>query len=342
MFWDILPGIGIFFCLVHSALFSGLTIGLFGLNRLRLEVKASNNDRDALRILEVRKDANFLLATLLWGNVAANVLLTLLTDSFLTGLQAFFFSTIVITLLGEIAPQAYLSRHALRVGSLLVPFVGFYQAVLFPIARATSLFLDWWLGKEGVSYFDEAELKHLLVKHLAADGSDIGHSEGIGAINFLTLDDVFVEKEGEPIDPASIVQLPFEGDKPILPVFRPAADDPFLQSLGRSHRKWVVLTDLQSKPRYVLDADKYLKNIFLNEGRSDILKYCFRPIIVESDGIKLEQMLTQFQVHAEDEHDDVVDHDVILYWWTPKRIITGADLLGRLLRGISRVHTRPN
>jgi hypothetical protein len=35
--------------------------------------------------------------------------------------------------------------------------------------------------------------------------------------------------------------------------------------------------------------------------------------------------------------DDVVDNDLILVWGEQKRIITGADLLGRLLRGIVAV-----
>ena len=36
-------------------------------------------------------------------------------------------------------------------------------------------------------------------------------------------------------------------------------------------------------------------------------------------------------IHPE---DDVIDNDLILVWGEEKRIITGADLLGRLLRGI--------
>jgi CBS domain containing-hemolysin-like protein len=47
------------------------------------------------------------LATILWGNVGINVLLTMLSDSVLTGLGAFLFSTIAITVIGEITPQAY-------------------------------------------------------------------------------------------------------------------------------------------------------------------------------------------------------------------------------------------
>ena len=37
---------------------------------------------------------------------------------------------------------------------------------------------------------------------------------------------------------------------------------------------------------------------------------------------------------AERPDDDVIDHDLILVWGPQPRIITGADLLGRLLRDI--------
>jgi metal transporter CNNM len=45
--------------------------------------------------------------------------------------------------------------------------------------------------------------------------------------------------------------------------------------------------------------------------------------------------LARLVVRPEAPHDDVIDEDVILVW-TPaeKRIITGSDVLGRLLRGI--------
>jgi hypothetical protein len=35
--------------------------------------------------------------------------------------------------------------------------------------------------------------------------------------------------------------------------------------------------------------------------------------------------------------DDVIHHDMILVWGAQRRIITGSDLLGRLLRGIATV-----
>jgi hypothetical protein len=49
-------------------------------------------------------------------------------------------------------------------------------------------------------------------------------------------------------------------------------------------------------------------------------------------------VLNRLTVRPERPGDDVIDEDLILVW-TPgaKRIITGSDLLGRLLRGIARV-----
>ena len=35
--------------------------------------------------------------------------------------------------------------------------------------------------------------------------------------------------------------------------------------------------------------------------------------------------------------DDVIDHDIVLYWTgDTKRVITGGDILGRLLHGIAQ------
>ncbi len=113
--------LGIVVCITQSATMSGLNIALFSLSRLRLEVAAEGGDRYASRILDLRRDSNFTLATILWGNVSINVLLTLLADSVFLGVASIIFSTVVITFIGEIFPQAYFTRNALRVGALLAP-----------------------------------------------------------------------------------------------------------------------------------------------------------------------------------------------------------------------------
>lgn len=113
---ELLIWLGIVFCISQSAMFSGLNLAMFGVSRLSLEVEASTHNPAAQKILKLRQDSNFLLTTILWGNVGINVLLTLLTNSVMAGVTAFLFSTALITLVGEITPQAYFSRNALRMG----------------------------------------------------------------------------------------------------------------------------------------------------------------------------------------------------------------------------------
>ena len=45
--------IGIAICIVHSAMFSGLNLAFFSLNRLQLEVLVVDGDRAAKNVLEM-------------------------------------------------------------------------------------------------------------------------------------------------------------------------------------------------------------------------------------------------------------------------------------------------
>ena len=87
LFISFLIWIGIIFCISQSAMFSGMNLALFSISRLRLEVEADLGNRDAAKILTMRRDSNFLLTTVLWGNVGINVLLTLLSNSVLAGIS---------------------------------------------------------------------------------------------------------------------------------------------------------------------------------------------------------------------------------------------------------------
>jgi len=327
---------GILVCLLHSAVFSGLTIGFFGLTRLRLEVMAEAGDRKAARVLSLRRDANFLLATLVWGNVGVNVLLTLLTDSVLTGAGAFLFSTVVITCFGEIMPQAFFSRHALRAGVFLVPVIRFYGFLLFPVAKLTAVLLGWWLGEEGLHFFKEKEFQILLRRHSEYSASEVGRVESTGAANFLNLDDVLIRDEGEPVDEDSVIVLPEKDGALLFPRYRETAGDSFLQKIHESKKKWVILVDPGGAPRLVMDSDEFLRDALYGKEDTRPLHYCHRPIVVRDPGARLGDVLQQFKVNPEHAEDDVIDDDLILYWADQKRIITGADILGRLLRGIVR------
>lgn len=327
--------IGILFCITQSAMFSGLNLALLGISRLRLEVEATAGNAAAVKILALRKDVNFLLTTILWGNVGINVLLTLLSNSVMTGLTAFFFSTVLITFAGEITPQAYFSRHAMRMGSLLAPLLRLYQLLLYPVAKPSAFVLDRWLGEEGISYFRERDLHTVIRKHIEADESDVSRLEGIGAMNFLALDDIAVTKEGEYVHLDSIISLPTQDGLPVFPEFERHALAPFLLDVNSSGKKWVIIVDEHDEPCMVLNANAFLREALFGKGAINPYIYCHRPIIVRDSSTLLGKVLSRLRVDATSEVDDVIDDDLILIWSDDKRVITGADILGRLLRGIA-------
>ena len=332
--YDLFIWLGILFCITQSGMFSGLNLALLGISRLRLEVEASAGSRAARRIMDLRQDFNFLLTTILWGNVSVNVLLALLSDSVMTGVTAFFFSTFLITFFGEIAPQAYFSRHAMRMGSLLAPVLRCYQFLLYPVAKPSALVLDWWLGQEGIKYFRERDLITVIRKHIESKDSDVGKLEGLGAMNFLTLDDLPVQQEGSPIDPESIIQIETSHGKPVFPAIEQRADDPFLQAVNRSGRKWVVLVDEQEQPLEVINANAFLRDALFRKGGFDPEQYCHHPIIIRNEKTLIGKVLPRFRVSPTSEEDNVVHNDIVLVWGDERRVITGANILGRLLEGI--------
>jgi metal transporter CNNM len=332
----VLTWIGIFLCLTQSGTFSGLNLACFRTSRLDLEVASSQGDPDARKLLGLREDANFLLVTILWGNVGVNVLLALLSGSVMAGVAAFFFSTVVITVIGEIIPQAFFSRHAHRVAATLSPLIRFYQILLYPVAKPTALILDRWLGREAIIYFEERDLRGLLRMHADSSVTQIGRMEGLGALNFLELDDLPLSAEGEPVDPDSVIPMEFEGGRPRFPLIEADPENDFLRQVHRSGRKWVILVDGEGRAGMALDAHTFLRDALLDREDVNPYAYCHRPIVVEDGETRLGSLVPRFKVNPDHPEDDVVEEDLLLLWGEERRIITGSDLLGRLLRGIVR------
>ncbi|HEY7928489.1 MAG TPA: DUF21 domain-containing protein [Steroidobacteraceae bacterium] len=332
----LLAWLGILACLSQAALMSGLNLAVFSVSRLRLEIEASAGDAAASRVLDLRRDTNLTLSTIIWGNVAANVLLTLLSHSVLMGVTGFVFSTVLITCLGEIAPQAYFSRHAQRTIAPLVPVLKLYRLLLYPVAKPTALLLDWWLGPEAIAWLRERDFRALITQHLRASVPEIGAAEGLGAVNFLDLDDIPVGHEGAPLDPASVIELPFEAGQPRFPDFRASVEDQFLRRVQASGKRWVVITNPRGEPQAVLDAHRFLRDALLGRDIDPHL-YVHAPIILRDAATPLGKVLGQLTLRSTPEAADVLDHDVILLWARgARRIVTGPDLLGRLLRGIAQ------
>lgn len=332
----VLTWLGIIFCLTQSAMFSGSNLAFFSLGRLRLEAEVEKGSKSAAKVLALRKDSNLLLCTILWGNVSVNVLLALLSGSVFTGIGGFIFSTVGITFFGEIIPQAYFSRHALRVGAMLTPLIRFYQILLYIVAKPCSLILDGWIGKEGPTFYRERDIEIILEKHIAETTSDISATEGRGALNFLDLDDRILFKEGSIVNPGSIYHFHSKLDLPHFPELTSDEGKKFIEALKKHPNHTAVIVGDENVPQLVIDTTLFLSNHYANPN-VDIYKYCHRPIVIDDSSTTLDAVLDKFVVEADDANDLVVDRDVALCWTeNDKRIITGADILGRLLKGIAR------
>ena len=134
--------------LALSALFSGLTLGLMSLSAFELKRKMELGDEQAKTVFPIRSKGSQLLVSLLVGNVLVNAALTVMLNSFLAGVFAVVLSTVLITLFGEIIPQAILNKHGLSIGARLAPLIKSILFIMLPVAYPLGKILDYALGGE--------------------------------------------------------------------------------------------------------------------------------------------------------------------------------------------------
>jgi metal transporter CNNM len=115
-----------------------------------------------------------------------------------------------------------------------------------------------------------------------------------------------------------------------------------LRQLDASRKKWIIIIDDSGQTGWVLDADQFLRDALFNKVALDPEVYWHRPVIVSDTNARLGDVMGRMKVRPEHPEDDVIDNDLILVWGKQKRIITGSDLLGRLLRGISTKEVKWN
>ncbi|XP_035885983.1 metal transporter CNNM4 isoform X4 [Phyllostomus discolor] len=153
--------------LVLSGIFSGLNLGLMALDPMELRIVQNcgteKERRYARKIEPIRRKGNYLLCSLLLGNVLVNTSLTILLDNLIgSGLMAVASSTIGIVIFGEIVPQALCSRHGLAVGANTIILTKFFMLLTFPISFPISKLLDFFLGQEIRTVYNREKLMEML------------------------------------------------------------------------------------------------------------------------------------------------------------------------------------
>lgn len=153
--------------LVLSGMFSGLNLGLMALDPMELRIVQScgtdKEKRYARKIEPIRRKGNYLLCSLLLGNVLVNTTLTILLDDLIgSGFGAVVASTVGIVIFGEIVPQALCSRHGLAVGANTILLTKFFMLLTFPLSFPISKLLDCILGQEIGTVYNREKLVEML------------------------------------------------------------------------------------------------------------------------------------------------------------------------------------
>ncbi|XP_060752675.1 metal transporter CNNM4 isoform X2 [Tachysurus vachellii] len=153
--------------LVLSGMFSGLNLGLMALDPMELRiVQSCGTDKEkshARKIEPIRRKGNYLLCSLLLGNVFVNTTLTILLDDLIgSGFGAVVASTVGIVIVGEIVPQALCSRHGLAVGANTILLTKFFMLLTFPLSFPVSKLLDCILGQEIGTVYNREKLVEML------------------------------------------------------------------------------------------------------------------------------------------------------------------------------------
>ena len=155
-----------FVLLCFSGLFSGLNLGLMSLDLSELEILQKigtpKEQTFATNIYPLRKRGNFLLCTILLGNVLVNAVSTLLLGDMVSGIYAALGSTFLIVIFGEIIPQAACSKHGLAVGSYTRYITYAFMVITCPLSFPISKLLDFVLGQEITAAYSREKIKELM------------------------------------------------------------------------------------------------------------------------------------------------------------------------------------
>lgn len=153
--------------LALSALCSGLNISMLALDPVELRVlQNSGTEKEqkyARKIESVRKHGNYILCTVVLGNVLTNTCFVVWMCQIL-GMTALStaFCTMGIFFIGEILPHSVASRHSLAIASKTLCATRLLMLVFLPIAYPVSKILDIMLHQEISSFYTREKLVAML------------------------------------------------------------------------------------------------------------------------------------------------------------------------------------
>lgn len=169
--------IEVIFLILVSAVCSGLNIAVMSLDPADLRRKAKLGNRQAKRVLPLRRQTHLTLASILLTNIAAVSACSLVLDQRLNGWVAGAVSTLLIVIFGEIFPQALFSKNALAWSSRFAPLLKIMVAITYVISKPLQILLDRLFPHRGQKLQSRKELGLLVNEHLENESSELDDDE---------------------------------------------------------------------------------------------------------------------------------------------------------------------
>ncbi len=151
-----------------SAVFSGLNISLMSLDVNDLRRKKRLGNPEAAKVLPFREKTHLSLASILFGNIAVVSAVSLVLESYLQGVLAGLVSTLLIVVFGEVLPQAFFARFALKFCAFFAPFLKVTIVVTYVFSKPIQLLLDKMISAEERNLHSRQELGMIIGEHRAA------------------------------------------------------------------------------------------------------------------------------------------------------------------------------
>ena len=163
--------------LATSAVCSGLNVALMALKPADLRRKAKLGDKQAQRVLPLRKNSHLSLASILLTNVAVISATSIVLEHRFNGIIAGIASTLLIVIFGEIFPQAYFLKSALAVTAFFAPLLRVMIFITYPIARPLQMLLDKLVGHDPGKLHSRHELGMIISEHSGKKDSELDEDE---------------------------------------------------------------------------------------------------------------------------------------------------------------------
>jgi metal transporter CNNM len=169
--------IAVIVLIFFSAICSGLNIAVMALDPADLRRKAKLGNKQAKRVLPLRRTTHLTLASILLTNVAAVSATSLVLGQYFAGWLAGAISTLLIVVFGEVIPQALFANNPLIWASRFAPLLRVMVVITFVISKPLQLLLDKLFPLTRAKLQSIHVLVLIITENISSDSSELDEDE---------------------------------------------------------------------------------------------------------------------------------------------------------------------